>query len=54
MAKAFSGALSLALTLLVLRLVLPEAGPLFAQIITKALLIISNLNDLTGSLPLPQ
>ncbi len=51
MAKAFGGALSLALTLLVLRLALPEVGTLLVQIITKVLLIISRLVDQAGNMP---
>jgi len=45
------GALSLALTLLVLRLALPEVGALLVQIITQALLLISQLIDHAGNLP---
>jgi len=51
MFKAISGALSLVLTLLVLRLALPEVGILLVQIITKALLLLSKLIDQAGNLP---
>jgi hypothetical protein len=51
MAKAFGGALSLVLTLLVLRLALPGVGSLLADIITKVLLIISKLVDQAGNIP---
>ncbi len=51
MAKAFGGALSLALMLLVLRLALPEVGTLLVQIIIKILLLISKIVDHAGTLP---
>jgi len=50
MAKAFSGALSLALTILVLRLALPEVGKIAVEIVMKVLLIISKLLDSLSSL----
>ncbi|MFH0955705.1 MAG: hypothetical protein V1801_00605 [Candidatus Falkowbacteria bacterium] len=52
MAKAFGGALSLALTILVLRLALPEVGKIVVEIIKKSLLIISKLLDSAGNLPI--
>ena len=51
MFKAIGGVLSLLVTLLVLRLALPEVGVLLVQIITKALLLVSKLIDQAGSLP---
>ena len=49
MIKAFGGALSLALTILVLRLVIPEIGDLLIAIIVKVLEIISEAIDQAGS-----
>ena len=49
MIKAFGGALSLALTILVLRLVLPEIGDLLIAIIVQVLEIISEAIDQAGS-----
>lgn len=48
MFKAFSGALSLALTILVLRLALPEVATILAEIIVKTLTLFSGLLDLAG------
>jgi hypothetical protein len=45
MAKAIGGALSLALTILVLRLVLPEISQLLTEIIMKVLSIVSGRLD---------
>lgn len=52
MIKTFSGALSLALTILILRLTLPEVGRVAVEIVMKALLIISKLLDSLSSLPI--
>ena len=52
MAKAFGGALSLVLTILILRLALPEVGKIAVEIVMKVLLIISKLLDSAGSLPI--
>ena len=52
MAKSFGGALSLALTILVLRLALPEVGKIAVEIVMKILLIISKLLDSVSSLPI--
>ena len=52
MFKAFSGALSLLFVLLVLRSVMPEVFNLSVSIITKALLIISNVLDQADKLQL--
>lgn len=52
MIKAFSGALSLLLTMLVLRLTLPHAADLVNQIIVKLLTIVNNGLDLATSAPL--
>ncbi len=50
MIKAISGALSLALIFLVLRLALPkEVGDLLTEIITKILLLVSNMIDHASS-----
>jgi len=45
MFRAFGAALTLALTLLVLRLALPEVGELLVKITVKLLLLASNLID---------
>jgi hypothetical protein len=45
MAKAFSGALSLVLTLVVLRLALPQAADLLAEIIMKVLTLLNGAID---------
>jgi hypothetical protein len=50
MGKAFSGALSLALTILVLHLALPQIGDLLVQIIVKILTIANGTLDHGGSL----
>jgi hypothetical protein len=52
MIKSISGALSLALTILVLRLALPEVGKVAVEIVMKSLLIISKLLDSLSSLPI--
>ena len=52
MAKAFGGALSLVLTILILRLALPEVGRVAVEIVMKVLLIISKLLDYASSLPI--
>lgn len=49
MFKAFSGALSLVLTFVVLRLAFPEASVLLAEILIKSLKIINQLIDLAMS-----
>lgn len=49
MVRAFSGALSLLLTMLVLRLMLPQAADLVAEIIVKLLTIVNNGLDLATS-----
>jgi len=49
MIRAFSGALSLALTILVLRLALPEIGDLLIEIIVKILTIFSHGLDVSIS-----
>ena len=52
MIKAFGGAFSLVLTILVLRLALPEIGDLLVAIIVKILVIISQgLDQATSALP---
>jgi hypothetical protein len=45
MIRAFSGALTLLLVILVLRLALPDVSDLLVQIIVKSLMIINNLLD---------
>ncbi len=52
MAKSLGGAFSLVLTILILRLALPEVGMIAVEIVMKVLLIISKLLDSAGSLPL--
>jgi hypothetical protein len=52
MIKTFSGALSLALTILILRLALPEVSRVAVEIVLKALLIISKLLDSLSNLPI--
>lgn len=52
MAKALGGALSLVLTILILRLALPEVGRVAVEIVMKVLLIISKLLDSASSLPI--
>ncbi|MDO8260246.1 MAG: hypothetical protein Q7T50_01960 [Candidatus Magasanikbacteria bacterium] len=49
MIRAFGGAFSLALTILVLRLALPEIGDLLVTIIVKILVIINQGLDVTVS-----
>jgi hypothetical protein len=49
MAKAFGGALSLLLTLVVLKLMLPEAAALLAEIIMKSLVLVDNGLDAIAS-----
>jgi hypothetical protein len=49
MAKAFGGALSLLLTLVVLKLLLPEAAALLAEIIMKSLVLVDNGLDAIAS-----
>lgn len=51
MMKAFGGALSLALTILVLRLALPEVARILIEIIVKSLTIV---NAAIGQINLPQ
>lgn len=51
MFKAFSGALSLALTLLVLRLALPTVLTALVEIMLKLLAIANSSLDLATSLP---
>lgn len=51
MMKAFGGALSLALTILVLRLALPEVAQILIAIITKSLMLV---NAVIGQINLPQ
>lgn len=50
MAKIIGGALSLGLTILVLRLVLPEISQGLIDIVVKLLLIVGGLLDSTGNL----
>lgn len=52
MIKAFSGALSLALTLLVLRLALPEVLTALTEIMLKLLALANSSLDLATSQPL--
>jgi hypothetical protein len=52
MARAIGGALSLALTILVLRLTLPEVANVLIEIVLKVLLFINNCLDLATSQPL--
>jgi hypothetical protein len=52
MAKSIGGALSLVLTILILRLALPEVGQLVVEIIMKFLLIISKLLDHAAAMPI--
>jgi len=47
MFRAISGALSLLLIILVLRLALPEIADLLIEIIAKALTLVNNSIDLT-------
>jgi len=49
MFKAISGALGLLLTILVLRLALPEVADLLIMIITKVLILANNSIDLVIS-----
>jgi hypothetical protein len=49
MFRAISGALSLFLTILVLRLALPEVADVLIGIILKSLLLVSNGIDLVSS-----
>jgi len=51
MFKAFSGALSLALTLVVLHWLLPGVFVLVAEVITKILIIISAALDQVQNIP---
>lgn len=51
MSKAFGGALSLALTIMVLRLALPEVAQILIQIIMKSLMLV---NAAIGQINLPQ
>ncbi len=49
MFKAFSGAFSLLLTILVLKMVLPDIANLVIDIIYKSLLLVSKGIDITAS-----
>jgi hypothetical protein len=53
MVKAISGALSLLLCILVLRLALPEVFSVLIEIILKVLLLVSKGIDLASSQALP-
>lgn len=50
MFRAISGALSLVLTIVILRLALPQASSLLEQIVVKILLILSKILDQASSL----
>jgi len=52
MIKTLSGAFSLVLTILILRLALPEIGKVVVEIVMKVLLIISKLLDFASGLPI--
>jgi hypothetical protein len=49
MVRAFGGALSLALTILVFRLLMPDVASLISEILIKVLTIVNHGLDLTVS-----